>query len=59
VDPVPDSENLVAPGIEPWISGSVAGNSDHQTTDAVYIFFNTACNRKSVVNNLRINNFLI
>jgi hypothetical protein len=22
-------ENLVAPGIEPWISGSVARNSDH------------------------------
>jgi hypothetical protein len=24
------------PGIEPGISGSVARNSDHQTTEAVY-----------------------
>jgi hypothetical protein len=34
VDPVPDthysSENLVAPEIEPGISGSVARNSDHR-----------------------------
>jgi hypothetical protein len=30
VDPVPDfSENLVAPGIEPGISGSVTRNSHH------------------------------
>jgi hypothetical protein len=29
------SENLVAPGIEPGICGSVARNSDHQTTEAV------------------------
>jgi hypothetical protein len=28
------SENLVAPGIEPGTSGSVARNSDHQTTEA-------------------------
>jgi hypothetical protein len=31
------SENLVAPGIEPGTSGSVARNSDHQTTDSVSI----------------------
>jgi hypothetical protein len=30
------SENLVAPGIEPGISGSVARNSDHYTTEAVH-----------------------
>jgi hypothetical protein len=29
------SENLVGPGIEPVTSGSVAGNSDHYTTEAV------------------------
>jgi hypothetical protein len=29
------SENLGAPGIEPGISGSVARNSDHYTTEAV------------------------
>jgi hypothetical protein len=29
------SENLVAPGIEPGTSGSVARNSDHKTTEAV------------------------
>jgi hypothetical protein len=29
------SENLVAPGIEPGISESVANNSDHLTTEAV------------------------
>jgi hypothetical protein len=34
VDPVP-SENLVAPGIEAGISGSIARNSDHWTTEAV------------------------
>jgi hypothetical protein len=27
------SANLVAPGIEPYTSGSVARNSDHYTTD--------------------------
>jgi hypothetical protein len=33
VDPDPHfSENLVALGIEPEISGSVARNSDHSTT---------------------------
>jgi hypothetical protein len=31
------SENLVAPGIEPGASGIVASNSDHSTTDAVYL----------------------
>jgi hypothetical protein len=31
------SENLVAPEIEPGTSGSVARNSDHQTTEAVII----------------------
>jgi hypothetical protein len=30
------SENLVRPGIEPEISGFVARNSDHQTTEAVW-----------------------
>jgi hypothetical protein len=30
------SENLVAPEIEPWSSGSVARNSDHWTTEAAY-----------------------
>jgi hypothetical protein len=30
------SENLVAAGIEPGTSGSVARNSDHWTTEAVY-----------------------
>jgi hypothetical protein len=29
------SEKLVAPGIEPGTSGSVARNSDHYTTEAV------------------------
>jgi hypothetical protein len=29
------SENLAAPGIKPGISGSVARNSDHYTTEAV------------------------
>jgi hypothetical protein len=29
------SENMVAPGIELGTSGSVARNSDHQTTEAV------------------------
>ena len=29
------SENLVAPGIEPGTSVSVARNSDHYTTEAV------------------------
>jgi hypothetical protein len=29
------SENLVAPGIEPVTSGSVARNSDHYTTETV------------------------
>jgi putative aminopeptidase FrvX len=29
------SENLVAPGIEPGTSVSLARNSDHQTTEAV------------------------
>jgi hypothetical protein len=29
------SENLVAPGIEPGISGSVARNSGHYTTEEV------------------------
>jgi hypothetical protein len=29
------SENPVAPGMKPGISGSVAKNSDHQTTEAV------------------------
>jgi hypothetical protein len=29
------SENLVAPRIEPGISGSVVKNSDHKTTEAV------------------------
>jgi hypothetical protein len=31
------SEKQVAPGIEPGISGSVARNSDHWTTEAVCI----------------------
>jgi hypothetical protein len=31
------SENLVAPGIEPRTSGSVARNSDQQTTEAVFV----------------------
>jgi hypothetical protein len=31
------SENLIAPGIEPVTSGSVARNSDHQTTEVVSI----------------------
>jgi hypothetical protein len=38
VDPVPDPlllKNLVAPGIEPETSGSVARNSDHYTTEVV------------------------
>jgi hypothetical protein len=38
VDPVPDpllSENLVVPLIESGTSGSVARNSDHQTTEAI------------------------
>jgi hypothetical protein len=38
VDHVPDpyfSENLVGPGIEPGTSGSVARNSDYQTTEAI------------------------
>jgi hypothetical protein len=30
------SENLVAPGIEPGTSGSVARNSDHETREAVW-----------------------
>jgi hypothetical protein len=30
------SEILVVPGIEPGTSGSVARNSDHWTTEAVY-----------------------
>jgi hypothetical protein len=30
------SENLVAPGIEPESSGSVARNCDHKTTEAVH-----------------------
>jgi hypothetical protein len=34
VDPIP--ENLVGPGIEPGTSGSVARNSDHYTTEAVF-----------------------
>jgi hypothetical protein len=41
VDPVPDPlflRNLVAPGIEPGTSGSVAKNSDHYTTEAVENF---------------------
>jgi hypothetical protein len=29
------SETLIAPGIEPVTSGSVARNTDHQTTEAV------------------------
>jgi hypothetical protein len=29
------SETLVALGLEPGISGSVARNSDHETTEAV------------------------
>jgi hypothetical protein len=36
------SENLVGPGMEPGTSGSVARNSDHETTEAVickHIFF--------------------
>jgi hypothetical protein len=33
------SENLVAPGIEPVTSKSVARNSDHQTTDTIIQFF--------------------
>jgi hypothetical protein len=39
MDPVPDPlplRNLVWPGIEPGTSGSVARNSDHQTTEAAY-----------------------
>jgi hypothetical protein len=32
-------ENVVAPGIEPGTSGSVARNSDHQTTEAVDAFY--------------------
>jgi hypothetical protein len=38
VDPVPDpyfSQNLIGSGIEPGTSGSVARNSDHETTEAV------------------------
>jgi hypothetical protein len=31
------SENLVALGIEPETSGYIARNSDHWTTEAVYI----------------------
>jgi hypothetical protein len=31
------SENLVAPGIEPGTSGSVARNSDHLTTEVVHV----------------------
>jgi hypothetical protein len=31
------SENLIAPGIEPGTSGSVARNSDHYTTEAVLV----------------------
>jgi hypothetical protein len=32
------SENLVAPGIKPGTSGSVARNSDHWTTKAVDLY---------------------
>jgi hypothetical protein len=34
VDPLP--ENLVSPGIEPRASGSIARNSNHYITEAVY-----------------------
>jgi hypothetical protein len=40
MDLVPDHyfpENLVAPGIEPKTSGSVAMNSKHYTTEAVFM----------------------
>jgi hypothetical protein len=33
-----DSENLVAPGIEPWTTGSVARNSDRYTTGTVLTY---------------------
>jgi hypothetical protein len=42
MDPVPDPlllrKNLVALGIEPGTSGSVAKNSDHLTTEAVLTY---------------------
>jgi hypothetical protein len=39
------SENLVAPGIKPSTSGSVARNSDHWTTEAVYLFISRTSNQ--------------
>jgi hypothetical protein len=42
------SENLVAPGIEPGTSGSVARDSDHKTTEAVKVGTNFADKRRSL-----------
>jgi hypothetical protein len=55
VDPVPDhhfSENLVARGIEPGTSGSVAKNCDHKTTEAASIITNVGTLRVSSVSSL-------
>jgi hypothetical protein len=38
------SENVVASGIEPGISGSVASNSEHYTTEAVSVYLYACTN---------------